>query len=210
MLHTRKRTAVFLRNLICFTTLPIFHLTCVAQGQTQPSAPADFDVVSVKLHMTGREVIETLRTRFGATVDPVKGIRVTTSAGTYNTAKPYVSQVHYKAKDFTLNVDFAEIFPASGVRREGAYRISYFADTKTQADKEGIQQKILAKYGAPTTTGVTGDMWCQVATCDLNQPLMEARPSPLDPGFYVGLRDEGFRRRMEEAFSKSKTGSPPL
>ena len=210
MCQTRDCPAV--GNTICSSILLlIFQLVSVAQGQTQSKAPADFDIVSVKLHMTGYEVTEVLRARFGAKIDPVHGINVTTSPGRYNPKTPYVSHVLYKTKEFFLTVDFWETFPVSTTRREGAYRISYLAYTKTDADREALKQSIVAKYGAPLSQSVPrGDMWCQDASCDLNQPLLVAEKLPLDPEFSVRLTDEGFRKRMEEAFGKSKTTSPPL
>ena len=210
MRHVTVPEVTRVGNLVRLVTILVtFNLASVAHGQTAKS-PADFDIVSIKLHMTGHEVAESLRARFGAKVDPVNGIRVTTSPGKYNPTMSYVSQVHYQTKDFSLTVEFWEVFPASSAQREGAYRISYVANTKTQADVEDMKQSILAKYGAPTKTGPTGDLWCEAASCDPNQPLMNANPMSLDPQYYVGLTDEGFRRQMEAAFSKSKTGSRPL
>lgn len=190
--------------------LAVLALTSITHGQAKSTAPADFDIVSIKLHMTGGEVVDALRSRFGASLDPVNGIQVvTTSPGRYSQS-PYISQIHYKTKDFSLDVQFWEIYPASSARREGVYRISYVANTKTQADIEAMRQKVRVKYGPPSGAGPTGEMWCQAASCDLNEPLLNARPTPIDPGFYLGLTDEGFRKRMEQAFSKATTVSPPL
>lgn len=210
MFFTANRDCSVWGSLACLLATAVIFLTGVSNGQTQPSAPIDFDVVSIKLHMTSHEVVDILRTRFGAKLDPVNGVNVVSSVGKYS-AKSYVSEVQYRTKDFSLDINFAEVFPASETRREGAYRISYFVRTKTDSDREAMKQKILGKYGNPTSKGVTGsDQWCQVPDCDLNQPMMEAGKSPLDPDFFVLLRDEGFRKRMEEAFNKSRTVSPPL
>ena len=210
MLSTANRFCSVWRSLICLLAAAVIFLTGVSKGQTQPSAPVDFDVVSIKLHMTSREVVDILRTRFGAKVDPVNGVNVVSTVGKYS-PKSYVSKVLYRTKDFSLDIDFAEVFPASEARREGAYRITYVVPTKTDSDREAMKQRILGKYGSPTSKGVTGnDQWCQVPDCDLNQPMMEAGKLPLDPDFFVLLRDEGFRKRMEEAFNKSRTISPPL
>jgi hypothetical protein len=208
--HSHSRRA-FLQKPNLVVTSGVFVQFGEFRGGPAKSGPAEFDIISVKLHMTAREVTEVLSRRFGAKIDPLHGINVTKSPGKYNPATPYVSHVQYKTKDFFLTVEFAEIFPVSTIRREGAYRISYLAYTKTEADREAFKRIIVAKYGPPSTKGVGGsDMWCQAASCDLLQPFLEAGKSPLDPEFSLALRDEGFRRGMEEAFSKSKTVSPPL
>ncbi len=95
---TRTRDALFYRNPIWLLLAVFsFNLASFAEAQAN-SGPAEFDIISVKLHMTAREVTEVLSTRFGAKIDPLHGINVTKSPGKYNPATPYVSHVQYKTK----------------------------------------------------------------------------------------------------------------
>jgi hypothetical protein len=123
MIHLVKRIAFFHIGLICMGLMSmVLSLAKCADGQTQQKAPEDFDVVSIRLHRTGAEVIQALRARFG--VDPAKNLIIGKKPGTYDPRMTYVPYVQYRAKNFSVNVEFVEVFPVSSKRREGAHAVA--------------------------------------------------------------------------------------
>jgi hypothetical protein len=186
----------------------LLSVASVHEAAPQAKAPESFDIVSLRLYMTGDEAIAALRTRFK--INPATDLIVGKRPGTYAPKATFIPYVQYRTNAFSLKIEFAEVFPLSQGKREGAYRISYAMSTKTTADVDAMKQKAQEKYGAPTTNGPAGsDVWCDTPCDVLMKPQLEAGPM-FDGGFLVYLHDEGFRKRMEEAFNKTKTGAAPL
>jgi hypothetical protein len=185
--------------------------------------------------MTGKEALTALKQSLG--IVPVVHCNtwknepcLDIESSRYVPAQRYIAGIQANNSEYTLNIFFTPSYPFNPDRPEMITSIGYQPNLRSDADKSAFVDKVLEKYGRPTTASTSPSgvsfyasaSWCIRAetyttggyqtpqsvhyTCnDSKAPVLSMSESS------VGLTDETVNQKEFELWnSKKKTTSPPL
>lgn len=195
-----------------------------AQAEAPPLAdPYKMEVLGLHLGMTAHAAAAVLNKHFKMqlrTCGFAQGDCFSSGPAQYTPGKIVVTSSMIRNETGSIELHFVESFPFDPARPEILNHIKYNPVLPTTSDQEAFRQKVLQKYGRPTTSEYAGDrFWCnqvvvvhvgvgQINECNKDNPYLKFSDTY---GYgWVALEDKTVGKDYQEKWNKQKTVTPSL
>ena len=189
---------------VAFTLAFVFSVSSWAQTPAANSDSGDFEILGLRLGMNAKEVAQTVQQHLKISL---ADMRMDSTPRHYQHDGTFIDVCVLSNARVELVLDFTEVFPGKGEGPEALYSISYTPTRMFAEDADEFDDRVVAKYGAPTLVSADKrkDIWLprpyrtQEDALRAGAPILEL--DRLVPK--LSLVNPGIRRRMEDAYHES-------